>query len=174
MRYACETIAEPLCNVITMHTAQWLLSPRGRCIANGERGGGGRVKHRTRHIQSGETCAEFSTRPSSEPLKYVSHPRIVFNFILVTAIAMGRDSDWLRAGRPRGWSSSPGRVKIFLFSTSSRPALWPTQPPLQRVPGALSPRVKRPGREADHSPTSAEVKEMQIYTSTPPYAFMVY
>jgi hypothetical protein len=35
------------------------------------------------------------------------------------------------------------------------------------------PGVKRPGREADHSPpTSAEVKKMWIYTSTPPYAFM--
>jgi hypothetical protein len=33
--------------------------------------------------------------------------------------------------------------------------------------------VKRPGREAEHSPpTSAEVKKMWIYTSTPPYAFM--
>jgi hypothetical protein len=33
--------------------------------------------------------------------------------------------------------------------------------------------VKRPGREADHSPpTSAEVKKMWIYTSTTPYAFM--
>jgi hypothetical protein len=35
------------------------------------------------------------------------------------------------------------------------------------------PGVKWPGREADHSPpTSAEVKKMWIYTSTPPYAFM--
>jgi hypothetical protein len=33
--------------------------------------------------------------------------------------------------------------------------------------------VKRPGHEADHlPPTSAEVKKMWIYTSTPPYAFM--
>jgi hypothetical protein len=45
---------------------------------------------------------------------------------------------------------------------SSRPALGPTQPPIQRVPG-----VKRPGRAADHSPLiSAEVKKMWIYTST--------
>jgi hypothetical protein len=29
---------------------------------------------------------------------------------------------------------------------------------MQWVPGALSPGVKRPGREGDHSPTSAEVK----------------
>jgi hypothetical protein len=39
--------------------------------------------------------------------------------------------------------------------------------------GGSFPAVKRPGREADHSPpTSAEVKKMWIYTSTPPYAFM--
>jgi hypothetical protein len=34
-----------------------------------------------------------------------------------------RCSDWLRARRPRSRSSSPGRGKIFLLSTSSRPAL---------------------------------------------------
>jgi hypothetical protein len=80
-----------------------------------------------------------------------------------------RYSDWLRAGRLRGRSSSPGRVKNFLFSTSSRPALGPTQPPIQRVLGAVSPGVKRPEREADHSPpANTEVKKMWIYTSTPP------
>jgi hypothetical protein len=37
--------------------------------------------------------------------------------------------------------------------------LWPTQPPIQWIPGALSSGVKRPGREADHPPpSSAEVK----------------
>jgi hypothetical protein len=41
------------------------------------------------------------------------------------------------------------------------------------VPGALSLEVKRPRREAYHSPpASAEVKKMWIYTSTPPCAFM--
>jgi hypothetical protein len=41
----------------------------------------------------------------------------------------------------------------------SRPALWPTQPPIQWVPCALSTGVKRTGREADQSsPYSAEVK----------------
>jgi hypothetical protein len=45
--------------------------------------------------------------------------------------------------------------------------------PIQWVPGALSPGVKRPGREADHSPpTSAAVKNTWIYTSTSTYAFM--
>jgi hypothetical protein len=45
----------------------------------------------------------------------------------------------LRAERPRGRSSSPGRVKNFLFSTSSRLALGPTEPPVERVRSALSP-----------------------------------
>jgi hypothetical protein len=66
-----------------------------------------------------------------------------------------------------GGSSSPGRVKNFHFSISSRPALGSTQPPIKWVP------VKRQGREADHSPpTSAEVKKMWIYTFTPLYVFM--
>jgi hypothetical protein len=63
--------------------------------------------------------------------------------------------------------------KNFVLSTSFRQALGPTQPPIQYVPGALSPEIKRPGLEADHSPlTSAEVMKMWIYTSTPPYVFM--
>jgi hypothetical protein len=57
---------------------------------------------------------------------------------------------------------------IFLFTTASRPALGPTQPPIQWVPGSF-PGVKRPRREADHSsPSSAEVKNAWTYTSTPP------
>jgi hypothetical protein len=67
-----------------------------------------------------------------------------------------------------GGSSSPGSVKNFHSSISSRPALGSTQPPTKWVPG-----VKRQRREADHSlPTSAEVKKMWIYTSTRPYVFM--
>jgi hypothetical protein len=43
-----------------------------------------------------------------------------------------------------------------------------TKPPVQWVPGALSSGVKRPEREVDHSPpTSAKVKKMWIYISTP-------
>jgi hypothetical protein len=79
-------------------------------------------------------------------------------------------SDWLQAGRLRGQSSSPGRVKNFLFSMSSRLALGLTQPPIHWVPG-----IKQPGHEADQSPpASAEVKKMWLYTSTatPPYALM--
>jgi hypothetical protein len=60
-------------------------------------------------------------------------------------------------------------VRIFLFTTASRTALGPTQPPIQWVSEALSLGVKQPGREAGHSlPSSAEVKKECSYTSTPP------
>jgi hypothetical protein len=55
---------------------------------------------------------------------------------------------------------------MFLLSTASKPALGPTQPPIQWVLGALSLGVKRPGHEANHSPPSTEVKNVWRYTST--------
>jgi len=55
---------------------------------------------------------------------------------------------------------------FFLFAITSRSTLGPSQPPSQWVLGAISPEVKRPGREADHSPpSSAEVKNERSYTS---------
>jgi hypothetical protein len=87
---------------------------------------------------------------------------------------LSRYNDCLRARRPKGPNSSPGRDKNFLFSMSSRPTLGPTQPPIQWLPRVLSRGVKRPGREADHSPPSnAEVKNTWRYTYTSPYGFMV-
>jgi hypothetical protein len=63
-----------------------------------------------------------------------------------------------------GFDSRRG-LGIFLFTTESRTALGPTQPPIQWIPGALSLEVKRPGRETDHSPPSiAEVKKcVELY-----------
>jgi hypothetical protein len=59
-----------------------------------------------------------------------------------------------------GGFESRRRLGIFLFTTVSTPALGPTKPPIQWIPGTLSLDVKRPGREADDSPqSSAEVKE---------------
>jgi hypothetical protein len=60
-------------------------------------------------------------------------------------------------------------LEIFIFTTASRTALGPTQPPRQWVTWALSLGVKRPGREADHSPSSsAEVKEcVELYLHSP-------
>jgi hypothetical protein len=51
-----------------------------------------------------------------------------------------------------GRGSIPFRGKAILFSTSSRPALWPNQPRIESVPGALSALVKRPGHESYQSP----------------------
>jgi hypothetical protein len=72
-----------------------------------------------------------------------------------------------------GGSWSPGRVKKFslLHIVQTRSGVHPTSYKMRT--GALSRGVKWQGREADHSlPTSAEVKKMWIYTSTPPYVFM--
>jgi hypothetical protein len=72
---------------------------------------------------------------------------------------LSRHSAGLRSGRGLG---------IFLF-TASRTTLGPTQPPIQWVPGVLYLGIKRPGREADHSPPSgAEVKEcVEIHLHSP-------
>jgi hypothetical protein len=56
----------------------------------------------------------------------------------------------------------------FLYSkiVQTGSEVHPTSYPMGT--GALSPGVKRPGREVDHSPpASAKVKKMWIYTSTP-------
>jgi hypothetical protein len=57
----------------------------------------------------------------------------------------------------------------FLFDTASRTVLGLIQHPIQWVAGALSLGIKRPGREADHSPSSnAEVKEcVELYFHSP-------
>jgi hypothetical protein len=53
-----------------------------------------------------------------------------------------------------GLNSIPSRVKFF--SSSQRPdRLRPTQPPIKWVPGTTFQGLKRPGREADHSPPSS-------------------
>jgi hypothetical protein len=73
-----------------------------------------------------------------------------------------------------GFDSWQG-LGTFLFTTASRTALEPTQPPIQWVSDALSLEVKRPGREADHTPSSsAEVKNVCSYISTPQYVFMAW
>jgi hypothetical protein len=66
------------------------------------------------------------------------------------------------------------RLGICLFITVSRPALRPTQSPRQWVARTLSVVVKRPGREADHSPPSTAEVNAWSYTSTLPYAFMAW
>jgi hypothetical protein len=60
-------------------------------------------------------------------------------------------SDYGLDDRAIGVRSRQGQM-IFPLSSVPRPALGPTQPPVQWVTGVLSPGVKaRPGRDADHS-----------------------
>lgn len=44
------------------------------------------------------------------------------------------------------------RARNFPDLKKCRQALVPTQPCIQSIPGTISPRIGRPGREADHSP----------------------
>jgi hypothetical protein len=54
----------------------------------------------------------------------------------------------------------PAGAGNFSLHHRVQTALGPIHTPIQWVPGALSLGVKRPGREADHSPpSSAQVKE---------------
>jgi hypothetical protein len=64
---------------------------------------------------------------------------------------------------------------FFLFAIVSRPALGPTQPPIQWILRALSLGIKQPACEADHSPLScAEVKTAWTYTFILPYLLVTW
>jgi len=55
---------------------------------------------------------------------------------------------------------------VTSVNTASRPALQPSQLPIQRAPGALSPMVKLKGHEAAHSPPAfAEIYEPRYLRS---------
>jgi hypothetical protein len=75
---------------------------------------------------------------------------------------------WVAGWMIGGGSCPGGGLGFFLFAAGS----WPTQSPIQRVPGALSPGVKRPERETGHSPISnAQVKccmVLYLYSSNTP------
>jgi hypothetical protein len=72
---------------------------------------------------------------------------------------LSRYSDGIRAGRP-GFDFRQGQ-EVFLYSTAFRP-VGPTQPPMQWVPKAFSPEVKRQEHEADHALTSSWLGAMLI------------
>jgi hypothetical protein len=72
--------------------------------------------------------------------------------------------------KPKSRDSSVGIATSYVLDgvTASRPALGPTQPPIQWVKRALSLGIKWPGREADHSPPcSAEVKNGEAIRPLP-------
>jgi len=66
----------------------------------------------------------------------------------------------LRPGRPGAQTLAEARS--FPALKTCRQALVPTQPCIQSAPGAVSPRIGRPGREADHSP-------LEVFRGIPQY-----
>jgi hypothetical protein len=69
----------------------------------------------------------------------------------------------------------PVGLGIFLFYTMSILALRPTQAPIQWIAGVLSLGVKRPRREADHSPpSSAEITMYGAILPLPLDVFMAW
>jgi hypothetical protein len=83
---------------------------------------------------------------------------------------------WLRAGRLGDRGSIPDRgERIFPLTSVSRPALGPTQPPVQWVPRVLSPGVKRCRGVTltTHPHLVPGSRVSRSYTPLPPSVFMV-
>jgi hypothetical protein len=89
---------------------------------------------------------------------YMSCKRVhLFCFLLSSS---GRESSFrIATGYGLDGQGSSSVRGEGLSSTAFTPALKPTQPPTQWLPGTYSPRAKRLGRDGDHStPSSREVK----------------
>jgi hypothetical protein len=62
---------------------------------------------------------------------------------------------------------------LSVLPIASTQALGPTQSPIQWVPEALTPGVKRPGHEADHlPPCSDEIRTRGAVPLPPPFVFV--
>jgi len=100
-------------------------------------------------VCSSETLLNTSntTRRINEDQNLIFHlsENLNYNHIEGAEILSIATRLWVR----RSGFDSRQRQGVSLFVPTSRPALMPTQPPIQWVPGALTPEVKRPGRIAD-------------------------
>jgi hypothetical protein len=60
---------------------------------------------------------------------------------------------------------------FFLFSTESRSALGPTQPPIKWLLDSLSAEVKRPRRKPDHSHLVSRSRMLELYFHSVIFSF---
>jgi hypothetical protein len=105
--------------------------------------------------------ASFSMRPVSYQCRRVVLPRtscLIKLFTVPEWAEIAQSLQWEATGLLTGVRFRTG-AGIFLISWASEPAPGLTQPPIQQIPGALYPGVKRPGLEAVRLPPSnAEFK----------------
>jgi hypothetical protein len=114
-------------------------------------------------------CVDYTNFYHLRCSVYVTLVLRTFEIIGFTEMLLGAGiAQWYNAGLRAGW----WEVRVPVGAGNFSPPR-PDQPPVQQVSGPLFLGVKRPGREADHSPPpSAEVKNAWSYTSTSLYAFM--
>ena len=108
------------------------------------------------------------------PLRQVSfaHLRKNLNIKIYTISVVGTVTK-LRTRKPRPWFSSWRAQKTFFFSKSAKTYSGAHPVPYWTDSREVTPEIKLPSREADHSPIcNDKVKNELSYTSTLPYDFM--
>jgi hypothetical protein len=85
-------------------------------------------------------CEIISVRPCREVLRIFSNCSCYWQGAGVAQSVQCLATDWMTG---RSMFDPRQGQRIFPVTSVSRPALGPTQPPVQRVPGVLSPGVKR-------------------------------
>lgn len=79
---------------------------------------------------------------------------------MVKSGIMSCNDKFERAGNPRNRGSTTGRSNRLVSSPAFRPVLEPNQPLIRWIPKVLSPGLKLPGCESDHSiQSNAQVKK---------------
>jgi len=93
---------------------------------------------------------------------------------LIAGTGKAQSVQWLRYGQSHwqiGFRFPAAAWEILLVAKAPRPALRPTQPPIQSVYGAVSPKTNRRRRKAGHlpPPTAVVLNAFRcIVAATPP------
>jgi hypothetical protein len=158
-----DLILKEVCKLTNARVSETQLEGRTKCVSEC-------FQEQISHVNTlqGPRTAAISILPNTSAWRGAK----LTTEIILYFTSSCRDSS---VGKPTGYGQDDRMIGVrfpteggnFLFDTVSRPALGSTQPPIKWVPGTLSLEVKRPGREADHSPpSSAEVKNAWSYAST--------